>query len=136
VTVNEFKKEVERLYEKWHKKIAPKDLTHYVVWNEHLEKAEGISGCTVDEKYLTVKYDASCARLPAVHRDGVDGLDWTEIEKEVVHEVAHTLTWVPNRVILDAKIVSEKEAERIEEANTVLVDRAIWAAYHMEPEEE
>jgi hypothetical protein len=94
VTVNEFKKEVERLYEKWHKKIAPKDLTHYVVWNEHLEKAEGISGCT------------------------------------------HTLTWVPNRVIFDAKIVSEKEAERIEEANTCLVDRAIWAAYHMEPEEE
>lgn len=136
MTTNEFKKHVEALIEKWHTAIAPPQLEYMVVWNEYADKDYGISGCVVDEKYLYAKYECSITRLPMVHQIEPFEPNWVELEKEILHEVCHTLTWEPHAVILRHKIYSPEDAEIFEERNTVLVERAIWAAYHMEPEEE
>lgn len=126
------RRRIEALVEKWHERIADRNLEMSVKWNTKRSKY-GKSGCFVNEAYFTVEYHFSIPRLRLEYPGKHDGeLNWEAIEQEVVHECVHTLTWPICRK-LESLGATKEAIQRYEEQLTTLVERAIWAVYREKP---
>jgi hypothetical protein len=128
MTIARAKKLITKWVQKWYPLIGDMRLEANIDWSSSPDTR---SGCQVVERYLYCDLQFSPSRVIAVHTNQETGkFDAAEMEKEVVHECAHTIPWRVAQRLVEAG-VPEREAERLEEQVTTMIERAVWNAYQL-----
>lgn len=109
------RRKVRNLIWKWHRLIGdPRLKPRFKGW----EDSDCRSGVIVDPEYLTLECYFNEKRLQKE-------LNEEQLDREMLHEVCHTLLWAICKRLEDAG-VPPGEVRALEESTVTLIERAIW----------
>jgi hypothetical protein len=121
--IEAIRRKIRQFARRWHTLIGDRNIKLVHHWDD---KYPLRAGCELDEQYRVLHLYWNEKRLRKE-------LSMREIDREALHEVVHAFAWPLIRRLEEAGIPS-KERERLEEAYTTAVERAIWDAYWHVPE--